>query len=689
MQAGQDVRPRASARADTRPRARLTDRAGAEDGLAREDEAAGRRQRSRSLRLRARPALEAIASSRAWLRRGSDRPTARTTGTAPAPLGPELDCLRGRLPVAVLSAAERRAATVGVSADRVLIATGGVDEESYIRAFAAAHGIGFLAIDEAPRALCACDDDRLLHGVAAGLLPLADGEGWLIAPRHVAARRLAALFARHPEWARSIRLTTPARLHRFGLRHGAAALGRHAAGALRRAHPHLSAAALAPSLRAVLAAGTVAAGCIAAATTWPAAALLAAGLACTTILLAWSALRLAALFVPDTPVPLPRVPDRDLPLYTILVALHREAAVLPGLVAALRALDYPPEKLDIKLVLEADDGETRAAAARLALAAPFEIWLAPAAGPRTKPKALNAALPFARGAFTVIYDAEDRPDPDQLRRAVAAFAAAGPRTACLQARLTIDNTADGLLARLFTAEYAGLFDVLLPALSAWNLPLPLGGSSNHFRTDVLRKAGGWDPHNVTEDADLGIRLARLGWRTGMIAASTYEEAPATLPAWIRQRTRWMKGWMQTWLVHMRSPRRLCRELGPAGFLTVQLVVAGSVLSALVHPLWLALLLAGSGRGLLFATDASAWLHGVTALAMAGFVAGYGATILLGLTGLARRGLLASAPALFAIPIYWLLLSFAAWRGLYQLLRDPFRWEKTEHGRARTSRRPHR
>ena len=189
------------------------------------------------------------------------------------------------------------------------------------------------------------------------------------------------------------------------------------------------------------------------------------------------------------------------------------------------------------MALEPDDEETREAIARLKLGPPFEVVIAPENGPRTKPKALNAALPFVRGTFVAVYDAEDRPEPDQLRLALEAFVAGDGRLACVQARLTIDNTADSWLARLFTAEYAGLFDVYLPGLSAWRLPLPLGGSSNHFRASVLRRIGAWDPYNVTEDADLGMRLARFGYRAAIIPSTTYEEAPARYGGWLRQRTR--------------------------------------------------------------------------------------------------------------------------------------------------------
>lgn len=168
--------------------------------------------------------------------------------------------------------------------------------------------------------------------------------------------------------------------------------------------------------------------------------------------------------------------------------------------------------------MEADDDLTRTALEAMRLGRPYEIMIAPDIGPRTKPKALNVALPFARGAFVAVFDAEDRPEPDQLRRAYEAFLSHDDRMACVQAQLTIDNTKDNWLTQMFTAEYAGLFDVLLPGLARHRLPLPLGGSSNHFRTAVLRATGGWDPYNVTEDADLGMRLARFGYLSTVVAS---------------------------------------------------------------------------------------------------------------------------------------------------------------------------
>ena len=337
----------------------------------------------------------------------------------------------------------------------------------------------------------------------------------------------------------------------------------------------------------------------------------------------------------------------------------------------------------MKFVLEADDTETQTALASLALGPPFEIIIAPPVGPRTKPKALNVALPFARGAYTVVYDAEDKPEPDQLRRALDVFETADERLACVQASLTIDNTADNWLARMFTANYAGQFDAFLPGLAAMHLPFPLGGSSNHFRTAVLRKTGGWDPYNVTEDADLGVRLYRLGYRSAALSSATYEEAPARFRTWLAQRTRWYKGWMQTWLVHMRRPNRLLRELGPGGAIAFQIFLAANVLAALVHPLFMA------GLGYTLSALPTPWAHAVldnaAPIFAASLVSGYASTIVLDLIGLRRRGLLAHAWVLVLTPLHWLLLSLAAWRALFQLLYDPQRWEKTEHGLAKTSR----
>jgi glycosyltransferase XagB len=312
------------------------------------------------------------------------------------------------------------------------------------------------------------------------------------------------------------------------------------------------------------------------------------------------------------------------------------------------------------------------------------VIVAPAGLPRTKPRALNIALPLARGAFTVVYDAEDIPDPDQLRMAVAMFAGSTPRVACLQARLVIDNTADSWVARLFAVEYATLFDVINPGLAALDCPVPLGGTSNHFRTSALRNILGWDAWNVTEDADIGIRLARLGYRVADLPSTTLEEAPVTLGAWMRQRSRWMKGYVQTCITHSRTPVLAWRELGFWRFGAGVTLTFGTVLSALGYPIFALVCLAGIGTGGLLSAK-TAWAALWSAGSLLLFVLGLAAMIIPAVIGLKRRRALQLLIWVPALPVYYLLVSAAAWRAIWDLVRNPFRWHKTSHGLARTSR----
>lgn len=615
-----------------------------------------------------------LPDSPAWLPPQSAR--------AILPRCPELDCVRHLLPEATLALAELRAAELGTGADRVLIAQGAIDEETYLKALARQLGMGFERLEGKPRDAFPLSDERLLTAARSGMLPLTvhNSTRIVVAPRELTIRKLFETLQSGSDIKHRVRFTTNVRLQRFVSHHASHAIGHLAAEALRAERPELSAGT--GRGRSIVTSTAVASIALFALLA-PGAAGLAIEVFLGLIFLAWTFLRLLGTLslrsVRRTPYPMP---ECKLPVYTIVIALYREAAAARALVESLRRLNYPAEKLDVKLVLEPDDRETQDALAAMNLTAPFEVIVAPASGPRTKPKALNAALPFARGAFIAVYDAEDRPEPDQLRLAYEAFLAGDARLACVQARLTIDNTSDSWLTRLFTAEYAGLFDVFLPGLAAWRLPLPLGGSSNHFRTAVLRDCGAWDPYNVTEDADLGMRLARLGYRTAVIQSTTYEEAPARFRPWLKQRTRWCKGWMQTWVVHMRSPGRLKADLGWLGFGVFQLLVGGTVLAALVHSLFVAELLwelaaAVAGR------DGSA-LTAVSVHAIA-LVLGYAISIWVSTLGLARRGLLGCAWALVLIPIYWVMLSIAAWRALFQLVSDPYRWEKTEHGLAKSSR----
>ena len=355
-----------------------------------------------------------------------------------------------------------------------------------------------------------------------------------------------------------------------------------------------------------------------------------------------------------------------LPVYTVLCPLFREAEEVPRLLAALDALDYPKQKLDVKLLLEADDAATIAAARRHAQAHVELIVLAPCS-PRTKPKALNAGLMRAHGRFLTVYDAEDAPDTGQLMAALAAFQAGGSNLACVQAPLLIDNAGGSWLAAQFALEYALQFLGLNPLLARMGLAFPLGGTSNHFRTEALRSVGGWDAFNVTEDADVGYRLVRDGWALGVIEPPTWEEAPLQLWPWLRQRSRWIKGHLQTALVLLRNPVALWRELEWRQSLALAASLGLGLISSFAHgPLlvWTLWSLASAA--------APSW-------ALALLLAGGAAAWLAGLAVAARRGSLCLAGATLSMAAYWPLASAAAVMALWGLCVAPFHWAKTQHG----------
>lgn len=377
----------------------------------------------------------------------------------------------------------------------------------------------------------------------------------------------------------------------------------------------------------------------------------------------------------DTEVRLLR--DEDLPVFTILVPMFREPEVLPILAHALRNLDYPQAKLDIKIVLEEGDDETIEAAKALGLEGIFEIVRVPASQPQTKPKACNYALRYARGDYLVIYDAEDKPEADQLKKVVVAFRQSPDNVACIQCRLNYYNADENWLTRLFTLDYSLWFDLMLPGLQRLGIPIPLGGTSNHFKIDVLRELRAWDPFNVTEDADLGIRMTQKGYRVGVIDATTFEEANVSQSNWVRQRSRWIKGYMQTFLVHTRRPIHLVRTIGPLGTLGFIFFIGGTMLSGLLNPVfWLIfaywLVTQTSGFDVIFPAA-------VLYLALFNLFAGNGMFIYLMMLAPFRRRWLRLAPFSLTVIWYWVLMSVAAWKGLWQLVTKPFYWEKTQHG----------
>jgi glycosyltransferase XagB len=368
--------------------------------------------------------------------------------------------------------------------------------------------------------------------------------------------------------------------------------------------------------------------------------------------------------------------ERELPPYTILVPLYHEANVVPRLVKAIEGLDYPKTKLDVRLLCEQDDEETIGVIRALGLAPHFKLVVVPPSSPQTKPKACNYGLLHADGEIVVIFDAEDRPDPDQLKKIVAAFRKTGPRVTCIQAKLNYFNQEQNLLTRWFSTEYAMWFELILPGLDAQNVPIPLGGTSNHFLRDRLVSLGAWDPFNVTEDADLGIRLHKAGYQTAIIDSTTLEEANSELNNWIRQRSRWIKGYIQTWLVHMRHPVRLFRQLGPGSFFSFQLLVGGSFIFLLNPIFWLlTTVFFFTHAGLIQQVFPSFVFY---AAAFQLFIGNF-AFMYLNMAGAVERGYFSLAKYALFSPLYWGLMSIAAWKGFLQLFTRPFYWEKTEHG----------
>lgn len=357
--------------------------------------------------------------------------------------------------------------------------------------------------------------------------------------------------------------------------------------------------------------------------------------------------------------------QHDLPVITLLIPLHREAEVLADLVRAISALDYPRELLDVKLLVKADDRETLDAIERLGVHDTFEVIPVPPGLPRTKPKALNYGLRFARGDLVAIFDAEDRPHPGQPRAAVAAFRTRDRRLAVVQAPLSIHNGGDSWFSAQFELEYAIHFRVWLPMLARLGAPLALGGTSNYFRRDVLVEAGGWDAWNVTEDADIGLRLARLGHRAGMIAPATEEEAPVRLRTWMNQRTRWMKGYLQTWLVLNRAPIKAARGMGLLNFLLTQVTLGGALLAAMAH-----------GPLVVWIIANAVMLNGFEAWHVVLFGFGYASALAAALASGAKHARLLT---LLTLPFYWPLQSVAVFRALIEMKSKPHYWAKTPHG----------
>jgi cellulose synthase/poly-beta-1,6-N-acetylglucosamine synthase-like glycosyltransferase len=384
--------------------------------------------------------------------------------------------------------------------------------------------------------------------------------------------------------------------------------------------------------------------------------------------------------------PTPRAiegPHGSLPTYSVLVPIYQEATVVPALLDAIDQLDYPFDRLDVILLVEHDDEET-AHACQHHIRPGWRIVRVPEGHPRTKPRALNIGLPLVRGEFVTIYDAEDRPERDQLRKSVAEFRRSSESVACLQARLDYYNAGQNLLTKWFACEYATHFGLYLEGVADLDHALPLGGTSSHLRTAAVRALGGWDAWNVTEDCELGMRLAAAGYRSRTLDSVTWEEAVPVLWRWVRQRSRWVKGFTQTTLVMLRSPIRTARGMGIRRYLAA-LASVGGVPVVLVTQvvfwtlLWayVALRAAGADVSPIEALFPEPFLS----LGMVSLLVGNFAVLLAHVGVVYQQERYELVRYAVFMPMYWLLTSIGAWRGLAQLIHRPHFWEKTLHGLA--------
>jgi cellulose synthase/poly-beta-1,6-N-acetylglucosamine synthase-like glycosyltransferase len=596
-------------------------------------------------------------------------------------------CRRLQFEPEVAQRIAERAALNGTNFAREAIVCGAVDEYRLFNAIAADLRLPYLP-DVDPRGLLLDEAGCLLGLSKHNGLPLAsfcraDGQLiYLLARMDIGLNALRARIRRYPDLARNLYIAAPTAL-RNALRDRAKnRLMLDAQHRLTLEKPEFSARHVANAGQGAVAGALIVilAMCLAMAPERTVFVIQAVGMLAflSCVLLRLFAMRTARpLKFVDQPVPNPA----DLPVYSVLVALYREREVITQLLISLGKLQWPHGKLEIRLVCEEDDTETLEILQTHELRPFIELVKVPQGGPRTKPKALAYALPLCSGEYVTLYDAEDRPHPMQLIEAWRAFERDTPDLACVQAPLVVTNQNESLLSLMFAFEYAALFRGLLPWLAQKDAVLPLGGTSNHFRRSALMDVGGWDGHNVTEDADLGLRLKRFGYRIGVIGLPTLEEAPEDFRTWMPQRIRWYKGWLQTWLVHMRDPARLWRELGPASFALTQILFLGTLLSVLIHPValatvaWLVIKLVQS--------DVIVIPHVAMAVGgVASIVIGYGAFLGLGHVTLSRHERRQFWKVALLMPAYWLLLSVAAWRALYELYRRPHQWNKTRHQQVR-------
>lgn len=407
------------------------------------------------------------------------------------------------------------------------------------------------------------------------------------------------------------------------------------------------------------------------------------------------------------------VPDSKLPIVTVLLPVYREEITLPYLVKSVMQQRYPKNKLDVRILVEPDDhhtlkaiialpdqaGQTNAIKYnRYGFPKTVRVWedaeisidyvyLHPK-GARTKPNALNKGLTNAKGSIVTIFDAEDRPDPRQIRKAVT-YMLKHSEVSCVQARLAYYNPDQSIITKMFSIEYVQQFMVYLPLYHSLKKVVLLGGTSNYIRTDVLRNLEGWDYANVTEDADLGIRLTRLGYQTVPINTITWEEAPPKIYPWLKQRTRWNKGFIYTCLLHFKKPRALVRDLGWTPVLFLLYILASPVIFCASLPGWILFSLWWLNWFGVPLHPIADWIQEafrnnsmIFYLSIFTFLFGIFYSPIIALEALFRQGdeySLKKIKYSFFTSLYMDLQSIPSTIAIFELLFKPKHWHKTPHG----------
>lgn len=373
----------------------------------------------------------------------------------------------------------------------------------------------------------------------------------------------------------------------------------------------------------------------------------------------------------------PKTAQFRLPRVSVMVPLLHEQDIAGALIKRLEKLTYPKSLLDIVLVLEATDEVTRATLARTVLPSWITVIEVPDAdGLTTKPRALNYALDFCRGSIIGVWDAEDAPEPDQIEKVVTRFNEAPENVVCLQGILDYYNPKENWISRCFTIEYATWWRLILPGIAKLGLVLPLGGTTLFFKREPLEKLGRWDAHNVTEDADLGVRLARHGYVTELIPTVTYEEANCRPWRWVRQRSRWLKGFMITYIVHMKDPIKLIRDLGFMRFMGLQMIFLATfsqfALAPVLWSFWVTLF------GISHPVHTVLGDTATTALIVLFFTSEL-LNITMAMVAVSGRHHRHLMKWVLTTPLYFTLGALAAYKAIYEMIVTPFYWDKTQHG----------